>query len=72
MIACIVSSVPTPDLEVPTPATVRCGTIRIFEGGSAKWWTTFVSQSFRKLSVAGTNPDSVSVSVWNLDQNFSE
>ena len=33
------SSVPTPDLELPTPATACCGAIWIFEGGSAKWWT---------------------------------
>jgi len=30
MIACIALLVPTPDLEVPTPATAGCGQIRIF------------------------------------------
>jgi len=33
-IACTALPVPTPDLEMPTPATARCGRIRIFEGGS--------------------------------------
>jgi len=40
--------VPTPDLEVTTPAINRYGPIRIFEGGSTKWqtpWTLFVPQT---------------------------
>jgi len=43
-IAWIAIPVPPPDLEVPPPATTRCGPIQIFEGGSAKWRTSFVPQ----------------------------
>jgi len=43
-IACIALLVLPPDLEVPPPATARCGSIWIFEGLSFVWRTPFVSK----------------------------